>query len=134
MFGADSGSNQGICRVGRGAFMDGFALFGYDLKDNDALFAEKLGLLMALNTSEQVTWSGHFRPALHDVVVMPRPFQERLPLWVGALSPQSVARALAWPTTHNTSPWRQPAGLRTDGRERYRAARDESGSDGAAGP
>jgi alkanesulfonate monooxygenase SsuD/methylene tetrahydromethanopterin reductase-like flavin-dependent oxidoreductase (luciferase family) len=79
--------------AGRGAFIEGFALFGYELKDYDALFAEKLGLLMALNTSERVTWSGKFRPALHDAAVMPRPFQERLPLWIGALSPQSVVRA-----------------------------------------
>jgi alkanesulfonate monooxygenase SsuD/methylene tetrahydromethanopterin reductase-like flavin-dependent oxidoreductase (luciferase family) len=79
--------------VGRGAFIKGFALFGYDLKDYDALFAEKLGLLMALNASERVSWSGTFRTALHDAAVMPRPFQERLPLWVGALSPQSVVRA-----------------------------------------
>ena len=78
--------------VGCGAFIGGFALFGYDLKDYDALFAEKLGLLMALNTSARVTWSGKFRPPLRDAVVMSRPFQERLPLWVGALSPQSVVR------------------------------------------
>ena len=78
--------------VGRGAFIEGFARFGYDLKDYDALFAEKLGLLMALNTSARVTWSGKFLPPLRDAVVMSRPFQERLPLWVGALSPQSVVR------------------------------------------
>jgi alkanesulfonate monooxygenase SsuD/methylene tetrahydromethanopterin reductase-like flavin-dependent oxidoreductase (luciferase family) len=79
--------------VGRGALTDGFPLFGFDLKDYDALFAEKLGLLMALNKSERVTWSGVFRPALHNAEVAPRPFQERLPLWVGAGSPQSVTRA-----------------------------------------
>jgi alkanesulfonate monooxygenase SsuD/methylene tetrahydromethanopterin reductase-like flavin-dependent oxidoreductase (luciferase family) len=81
--------------VGRGAFIEGFALFGFDLKDYDALFAEKLGLLVALNESERVTWSGTFRPALHDAEVAPRPFQKRLPLWVGALSPPSVTRAAA---------------------------------------
>ena len=41
---------------------------------DDALFAEKLGLLMALNESERVTWSGKFRPALHAAAVMPQPF------------------------------------------------------------
>lgn len=32
--------------AGRGAFVESFALFGYDLDDYDALFAEKLDLLL----------------------------------------------------------------------------------------
>ena len=38
-------------------------LFGYDLADYDALFAEKLELLMKLNAEERVTWQGRFRSA-----------------------------------------------------------------------
>src|SRR5829696_4281543 len=34
--------------AGRGSFIESFPLFGYDLKDYDALFAEKLELLMKL--------------------------------------------------------------------------------------
>lgn len=79
--------------AGRGAFIEGFALFGYDLKDYDALFAEKIQLLIEINRSERVTWQGKYRPPLHEAVVMPRPYQERLPIWIGALSPQSIVRA-----------------------------------------
>lgn len=79
--------------AGRGAYIDGFALFGYDLNDYDALFAEKIQLLREINRSERVTWQGQFRSSLHEAVVMPRPYQERLPIWVGALSPQSIMRA-----------------------------------------
>ena len=52
----------------------GLAISPKQRMDYDALFAEKLGLLMALNESERVTWSGKFRPALHAAAVMLRPF------------------------------------------------------------
>ena len=48
--------------VGRSAFTEPFALFGYDTADYDALFAEKLGLLLDIRAHETVTWSGRFRP------------------------------------------------------------------------
>ncbi len=79
--------------VGRGAFTENFPLFGYDLKDYDLLFVEKLKLLAELNARERVTWSGRFRPALDDAEIAPRPAQPRLPIWVGAGSPGSIARA-----------------------------------------
>src|SRR5512135_1943695 len=44
--------------VGRGSFIESFPLFGYDLHDYDALFAEKLELLLRLRGSEVVTWEG----------------------------------------------------------------------------
>jgi alkanesulfonate monooxygenase SsuD/methylene tetrahydromethanopterin reductase-like flavin-dependent oxidoreductase (luciferase family) len=48
--------------VGRSAFVEPFALFGYDTADYDALFAEKLGLLLDIRGAQSVTWSGRFRP------------------------------------------------------------------------
>ncbi len=78
---------------GRGAFNDNFPLFGYDMKDYDALFAEKLGLFAQLNGSDRVTWSGKFRPALNNAEIAPRPAQPKLPVWIGALSQGSVERA-----------------------------------------
>ena len=59
--------------AGRGSFIESFPLFGQSLDDYDALFAEKLELLLALRASERVTWSGRFRPALTDQPVHPRP-------------------------------------------------------------
>ncbi|MBB5754586.1 LLM class flavin-dependent oxidoreductase [Prosthecomicrobium pneumaticum] len=80
--------------AGRGSFIESFPLFGYDLEDYDALFAEKLDLLMALRENERVTWSGHFRPAIDDLGIYPQPVQKPLPLWIAVGgTPQSVARA-----------------------------------------
>lgn len=80
--------------AGRGSFIESFPLFGHDLGDYDALFAEKLELLLALRTSERVTWEGRFRAPLRDQPVYPRPVQDPLPLWVAVGgTPQSVVRA-----------------------------------------
>jgi alkanesulfonate monooxygenase SsuD/methylene tetrahydromethanopterin reductase-like flavin-dependent oxidoreductase (luciferase family) len=48
-----SGSRAEII-AGRGAFVESFALFGCDLDDYDALFAEKLDLLLRLRASERL--------------------------------------------------------------------------------
>ena len=80
--------------AGRGSFIESFPLFGYDLDDYDALFAEKLELLLALRSAERVTWSGRHRAPLPGLGVYPRPAQEPLPVWVAVGgSPESAARA-----------------------------------------
>jgi alkanesulfonate monooxygenase SsuD/methylene tetrahydromethanopterin reductase-like flavin-dependent oxidoreductase (luciferase family) len=80
--------------VGRSAFAEPFALFGYDTADYDALFAEKLGLLLDIRAAQAVTWSGRFRPPLDAATVVPRAVQGRLPAWVGVGgSPDSAERA-----------------------------------------
>ncbi|RXK83354.1 LLM class flavin-dependent oxidoreductase [Filimonas effusa] len=80
--------------AGRGSFIESFPLFGYDLKDYDALFTEKLGMLMALNEKEVISWRGQFRPPVHNQGVYPRPYQASLPIWLGAGgTPASAARA-----------------------------------------
>lgn len=79
--------------AGRGSFIESFPLFGYDLHDYDALFAEKLDLLLKLREAERVTWEGRHRPAIHDLGVYPRPLNS-LPVWLavgGTL--QSAVRA-----------------------------------------
>jgi probable LLM family oxidoreductase len=80
--------------AGRGVFTESFPLFGYDLTDQDQLFAEKLDLLLQLNAAERVTWQGRFRSALKDAPIPPRPLQDRLPIWVGTGgTPGSAVRA-----------------------------------------
>lgn len=80
--------------AGRGSFIESFPLFGYDLKDYDSLFAEKLGLLLQLRETERITWSGRHRPPLENAGVYPRPLQERLPIWIAVGgTPGSAARA-----------------------------------------
>ena len=80
--------------VGRGSSIEAFPLFGFDLDDYDALFAEKLELLLKVRDEEHVHWSGRFRPALTGQGVYPRPLQQPLPIWVGVGgTPQSFVRA-----------------------------------------
>ena len=80
--------------AGRGSFIESFPLFGYDLRDYDELFTEKLDLLLAIRDDERVTWQGEHRAPLEDAVVWPRPVQDRLPIWVAVGgSPESVVRA-----------------------------------------
>lgn len=80
--------------AGRGSFIESFPLFGYDLDDYDALFAEKLELLLRLRSEERVHWRGRHRPPLTGQGVYPRPVQDPLPVWlaVGG-TPSSVVRA-----------------------------------------
>ncbi len=80
--------------VGRGSSIEAFPLFGFDLDDYDALFAEKLELLLKVRDEEHVHWSGRFRPALTGQGVYPRPLQQPFPIWVGVGgTPQSFVRA-----------------------------------------
>lgn len=80
--------------VGRGSFTEAFPLFGLDLADYDALFTEKLDLLLKIRDCTHPTWSGAHRPPLTGQGIFPRPAQDRLPIWVGVGgSPQSFVRA-----------------------------------------
>lgn len=80
--------------VGRGSAVEAYPLFGHDLDDYDALFAEKLDLLLALRENTQIEWSGRFRPPLHGQGVYPRPQQALIPIWVGVGgTPESFVRA-----------------------------------------
>lgn len=80
--------------AGRGSFIESFPLFGYDLRDYNELFDEKLDLLLKLCEAEFVTWSGKHRAAIHDLGVYPRPVQNPLPVWIGSGgTTESVIRA-----------------------------------------
>lgn len=80
--------------AGRGSFIEAYPLFGLDLDDYDALFAEKLDLLLKIRDNDVITWSGQFRPALQQQAIYPRPLQETLPIWLGVGgTPASFVRA-----------------------------------------
>ena len=78
--------------AGRGSFIESFPLFGYDLKDYDELFDEKLRLLLKVRAETNVTWSGTHRAPLTGQGVYPRPVQDPLPVWiaVGGNAPSAV--------------------------------------------
>ena len=80
--------------VGRGSFIESFPLFGHDLKDYDALFNEKLELLLKINKEPRISWEGRFRPALADQEILPRAVNNHLDVWVAVGgTPASVLRA-----------------------------------------
>jgi len=80
--------------VGRGSFVEAFPLFGLNLSDYDSLFASKLELLLKIRDNTQVHWSGPHRAPLTGQAVFPRPYQERLPIWLGVGgTPASFVRA-----------------------------------------
>jgi probable LLM family oxidoreductase len=80
--------------AGRGSFIESFPLFGYDLKDYNELFDEKLDLLLKIRDNEIVSWKGNHRPAINQLGVYPRPVQDPLPVWIGSGgNTESVIRA-----------------------------------------
>ena len=80
--------------VGRGSFIESYPLFGYDMKNYDELFAEKLDLLLHLRDEVKVFWQGKHRASLTGQGVWPRPVQQALPIRLGVGgTPNSFARA-----------------------------------------
>jgi probable LLM family oxidoreductase len=75
-------SGRAEIMAGRGSFIESFPLFGHDLEDYDALFTEKLDLLLRIREEEPVTWSGVHRAPLRNQRVTPRPLQQPLPVWI----------------------------------------------------
>lgn len=78
--------------LGRGSFIESFPLFGYDLRDYEVLFEEKLDLFAQLMQEKPVTWEGSTRAALHEADVFPKT-ENGITAWVGVGgSPESVVR------------------------------------------
>lgn len=79
--------------LGRGSFTESFPLFGYDLRDYQVLFEEKIELFSRLVTEKPVTWEGTIRPPLTDANVFPKTESGQLDVAVGVGgSPESVIR------------------------------------------
>ena len=80
--------------AGRGSFIESFPLFGYNLNDYNALFEEKLELLLKINSENPISWKGKFRPSLDNQQVLPRAVNDKLNVWVAVGgTPESVVRA-----------------------------------------
>jgi probable LLM family oxidoreductase len=80
--------------LGRGSFTESFPLFGFELRDYEKLFEEKLDLFAALIQQQPVTWQGATRPPLANQRVFPPVETGYLTTWIGVGgSPESVVRA-----------------------------------------
>lgn len=80
--------------AGRGAFVESYPLFGYDTADYDALFEEKLRMLLELRDNASLNWQGSLTQSVPGMDIAPRPLQDQLPIWVGVGgTPSSFARA-----------------------------------------
>lgn len=82
--------------AGRASRIGSFDLYGYDHRDYEDLFEEKLDLLLEINQNEIVNWSGKFRPELKDAQILPRPEndQKGIPIWRGVgNTPSSAIKA-----------------------------------------
>lgn len=78
--------------LGRGSFIESFPLFGYDLRDYEVLFEEKLDLFSQLLREQPVTWQGTTRASLDAADVYPKT-EHGITAWVGVGgSPESVVR------------------------------------------
>ena len=87
-------SGRAEIMVGRGSFIESYPLFGYDLNDYDELFSEKLDLLLQINQSEKLSWKGKHRPSFENKGIYPRPYQNKLPIWIAVGgTPASAVRA-----------------------------------------
>lgn len=83
--------------LGRGSFTESFPLFGFELKQYDVLFAEKLDLFSELLKQEPVNWTGDTRPALVNQRVFPLLEKPPLKTWIGVGgTPESVVRAASY--------------------------------------
>src|SRR3954453_8989255 len=79
--------------LGRGSFTESFPLFGYDLRDYDLFFEEKIELFGKLLEEKPVSWEGTTRASLVDAEVFPKTESGHLDTWVGVGgSPHSVVR------------------------------------------
>jgi probable LLM family oxidoreductase len=80
--------------VGRGSFTESFPLFGFDLRQYEELFEEKLNLFVELLKGRAVTWSGRLRAPLEEQVIYPPAETGTLRTWIAVGgSPESVVRA-----------------------------------------
>src|SRR5690606_24286133 len=83
--------------LGRGSFTESFPLFGFDLRDYEVLFEEKVELFAKLLDEQPVSWKGTTRPELIDADVFPKTDKGRLDTAVGVgRSPESVIRAVRY--------------------------------------
>lgn len=77
--------------AGRGSRVGAYSLLGYDVRDYEELFEEKLELLLQINNEENVTWEGQYRAPLKNAQILPQPKNGKLPIWRAVGGPPASA-------------------------------------------
>ncbi|WP_214629417.1 LLM class flavin-dependent oxidoreductase [Paenibacillus agaridevorans] len=77
--------------AGRGSRVGAYSLLGYDVRDYEELFEEKMDLLIQLNAEEKVTWKGEFRAPLENATILPQPRNGHMPIWRAVGGPPASA-------------------------------------------
>ena len=117
--------------VGTGAYVESYPLFGHELAEAQANFTEKLGLLRQLNDKNPVTFEGEFRAPLHESGIWPRPFNEKLNIWVATgETPESSERAASFGFNANYSFLSAPPASKQAITQHYRAVAAKHGHTG----
>lgn len=85
--------SQGRAEIvaGRGSRVGAYSLLGYDVRDYEELFEEKMDLLLKLNAEETVTWEGQFRAPLKNATIIPQPKNGQMPIWRAVGGPPASA-------------------------------------------
>ncbi|MDB5122054.1 MAG: class flavin-dependent oxidoreductase [Mucilaginibacter sp.] len=80
--------------AGRASRVGVYELMGINLRDYEDIFEEKFDLLLKLNQSQPISWSGKYRPELKNAELYPKPLNGKLPIWRGVGgSPASAIKA-----------------------------------------
>ena len=83
--------------LGRGSFTESFPLFGFDLRDYEDLFEEKVELFSKVLKEAPVTWQGTYTQSLDAADIFPKTASGKLETLIGVGgSPNSVVRAAAY--------------------------------------
>ncbi|PFO84356.1 MULTISPECIES: LLM class flavin-dependent oxidoreductase [Bacillus cereus group] len=77
--------------AGRGSRIGGYSLLGYDVNNYEELFEEKMELLLKINSEESITWKGQFRAPLEHATIIPRPKENKMPIWRAVGGPPASA-------------------------------------------
>lgn len=77
--------------AGRGSRVGAYDLLGYDVKDYEELFEEKLKLLTQINEENSINWEGKFRSPLRNAHIIPQPLEGNLPIWRAVGGPPASA-------------------------------------------
>lgn len=84
-----------ILGVGSGYREDEFEAFGLSKKNRNSRFAESIETVEKLWKGEEITEAGkHYD--LQGITLNTRPLRDTIPLWIGVVGDQAVARAGRW--------------------------------------